>query len=88
MLDIVVTVTIATLSGVGVMSGKMWSRLHELDKRVDQVELRVAEQYVSKKDLEGCLIVWKHIWFASKTSLISSHLDKEIVTIFNEQIIR
>lgn len=55
MLDIVVTVTIATLSGVGVMSGKMWSRLHELDKRVDQVELRVAEQYVSKKDLEGML---------------------------------
>ena len=55
MLDIVVTVTIATLTGVGVMSGKMWSRLHELDKRVDQVELRVAEQYVSKKDLEGML---------------------------------
>ena len=55
MLDIVVTVTIATLTGVGVMSGKMWSRLHELDKRVDQVELRVAEQYVSKKDLESML---------------------------------
>ena len=55
MLDIVVTVTIATLTGVGVMSGKMWSRLHELDKRVDQVELRVAEHYVSKKDLESML---------------------------------
>ena len=55
MLDVIVTVTIASLTGVGVMSGKMWSRLHELDKRVDQVELRVAENYVSKVDLESML---------------------------------
>ena len=30
---------------------RLHGRIHELDKRIDAVELRVAEDYVSKEDL-------------------------------------
>ena len=30
---------------------RLHGRIHELDKRIDAVELRVAEEYVSKEDL-------------------------------------
>ena len=55
MLEIVVPIALATVTGLSVLTNRMYSRIRELDKRVDQVELRVAEQYVSKTDLEGML---------------------------------
>ena len=48
-------IALAAVTGLSVLSSRMYNRIHELDKRVDQVELRVAEQYVSKSDLEGML---------------------------------
>ena len=48
-------IALAAVTGLSVLTSRMYNRIHELDKRVDQVELRVAEQYVSKSDLEGML---------------------------------
>lgn len=55
MLEIGVTLAIAAVTGVAAVTSRLQGRILELDKRVDQVELRVAEQYVSKSDLEGML---------------------------------
>jgi uncharacterized coiled-coil protein SlyX len=55
MVEIVLPIALAAVTGLSVLTSRMYNRIHELDKRVDQVELRVAEQYVSKSDLEGML---------------------------------
>lgn len=55
MVEFVLPAAIAAVTGLSVLTSRMYNRIHELDKRVDQVELRVAEQYVSKSDLEGML---------------------------------
>lgn len=47
-MEAVVTVVIAALSGLGVLHGRLYSRLHELDRRQDHIEVKIAEKYVSK----------------------------------------
>ena len=54
-MEAVVTVVIAALSGLGVLHGRLQSRIHELDRRVDGVEVKVAEKYVTKSDLTAML---------------------------------
>ncbi len=54
-MELILPMGIAAMTGLSVLTSRMYNRIHELDKRVDQVELRVAEQYVSKADLEGML---------------------------------
>ena len=55
MLEIGVTISIAVVTGIGWLNTKLNGRIHDLDKRVDQVELRIAEDYVSKTDLENMM---------------------------------
>jgi len=52
MLEAGVALAIATVTGVAAITNKLNTRMSELDKRVDQMELRVAENYVSKADME------------------------------------
>ena len=47
-----VAAVIATITGAAALTGRLNSRISELDRRVDQMELRVAENYVSKADME------------------------------------
>jgi len=47
-----VAAVIATLTGAAALTGRLHSRISELDRRVDQMELRIAENYVSKADME------------------------------------
>ena len=47
-----VAAVIATITGAAALTSRVNSRINELDKRVDQMELRVAENYVSKADME------------------------------------
>ena len=54
-MEAVVTVVIAALSGLGVLHGRLQSRIHELDRRVDGIEVKVAEKYVTKSDLTAML---------------------------------
>ncbi len=51
MIETAVTLGIAMAAGFAAMTTRLYGRIHEVDKRLDQVELRVAERYVSKKDL-------------------------------------
>ena len=51
MVDVAVSVVIAAVTGIAAITTRLHSRIHDLDNRIDQVELRVAEHYVSKEDL-------------------------------------
>jgi len=51
----VVTLVIAALSGLGVMNARLHNRISTLDRRTDQIELRIAENYVAKSDLSEAM---------------------------------
>ena len=55
MLEAGVALAIATVTGVAAITNRLHTRMSELDKRLDRTELRVAEQYVSKTDLNEML---------------------------------
>jgi uncharacterized coiled-coil protein SlyX len=55
MLEAGVALAIATITGVAALTNRLHTRMSELDKRLDRAELRVAEQYVSKADLNEML---------------------------------
>ena len=55
MLEVAVPIALAAVTGLGALTNRMNSRITELDKRVDEVELRVAEKYVSKQDMESMI---------------------------------
>lgn len=50
-----IPIVIAAVTGLAALTNRLHSRIHELDQRVDGVELRVAEKYVSKDDLDGMI---------------------------------
>ena len=55
MIEAVIPAVIAVVTGGGVLFTRLHNRIHDLDRRVDQVELRMAESYVNKDDFNGAL---------------------------------
>lgn len=55
MIEVIIPVVIAAITGGSVMLTRIHNRIHDLDRRVDGVELRVAESYVSKADFNNAL---------------------------------
>ena len=55
MLDAVVTAVIAGLSGLGVITTRLNSRITELDRRIDVLEVKIAENYVSKGSMNDII---------------------------------
>ena len=51
MLDAAVTVVIAALSGLGIITTRLNTRISELDAKVDSFAVKVAESYVTKTDI-------------------------------------
>ena len=54
-MDALVAACIAAITGLGAITTGVYKRIQELDKRIDGVELRVAERYVSKEELTELL---------------------------------
>ena len=52
MLEAIIPSTIAILTGIGVLTNRIYARIIELDKRIDTVELTMAQAYVSKGDFK------------------------------------
>ena len=50
MLETVVPAVIPLVTGGGFLFQRVHNRIHQLDRRIDGVELRVVESYVSKND--------------------------------------
>ena len=55
MLEAAVTLSIAALTGMAVLTQRLHTRISELDKRIDKVELRVASDYVTKVELSAIM---------------------------------
>ena len=49
MIEVAVTGVIAMVTGVAVLTNRAYSRILDLDKRIDTVELNMAKEYVSKE---------------------------------------
>jgi hypothetical protein len=52
MIELIIPSVIAVISGMGVMTNRIYGRIMELDKRIDTVELSMAQAYVSKSDFK------------------------------------
>jgi len=55
MLEAAVSLSIAALTGMSVITSRLHSRITELDRRIDKVELRVASEYVTKVELSAIM---------------------------------
>ena len=55
MLEMVIPLGVALATGFSILMTRIHSRVHELDRRVDGIELRVAEDYISKNEFSSAL---------------------------------
>ena len=55
MIEALIPVVVAAATGFSVLIRGLYTRVHELDQRVDVFELRVAENYVSKETFTNAL---------------------------------
>ena len=55
MLELAIPVGLALATGFSILMTRIHSRVHELDRRVDGIELRVAEDYISKNEFSSAL---------------------------------
>jgi len=55
MLEALIPVGVAMATGFSVLIRGLYTRVHDLDSRVDKFELRVAEDYVSKQSFNAAL---------------------------------
>ena len=55
MVETLIPVAVAAATGFSVLIRGLYSRVHDLDGRVDRFELRVAESYLSKTEFKGAL---------------------------------
>jgi predicted transcriptional regulator len=74
MLEQFIPAVIALVSGGAILFQRVHNRIAEIDKRVDQVELRVVESYVSKSDFQ--LAIEK---MEGHMERIESKLDKIVI---------
>jgi len=55
MFEAVIPIAVATATGFSVLITRIHSRVHELDRRVDKFELKIAEEYLTKSDFSSAL---------------------------------
>ena len=55
MLEVFVPVAVAACTGLAVLTSQIHRRVHSLDNRLDGVELKVAENYVTRNELSEAL---------------------------------
>ena len=55
MIESIISAAIAVVTGGAILTTRVHSRILELDKRIDQLELGMAQSYVSKADFERTL---------------------------------
>ena len=52
MLEAIIPSTIAVVTGIAVLTNRIYDRIVKLDRRIDAVELTMAQAYVSKGDFK------------------------------------
>ena len=74
MLEIAIPVALAAATGFSMLINRLHGRVTVLDTRIDQFELRVASDYVSKSDLNEVMER-----FETHMTRIEKKLDKIIL---------
>ena len=55
MIEAGITVGVAIVGVLSAVSTRLHNRIHELDRRLDQTELRIAENYLTKTEFSMTL---------------------------------
>jgi len=55
MIEALIPVAVAAATGFSVLIRGLYTRVHELDQRMDKTELRIAENYLSKAEFSSAL---------------------------------
>ena len=55
MIEFGLPLVLAAVTGLSAITTRMHNRIHELDRRLDQTELRIAENYLSKAEFSTAL---------------------------------
>ena len=55
MIEFGLPLVLAAVTGLSAITTRMHNRIHELDRRLDQTELRIAENYLSKAEFAAAL---------------------------------
>ena len=55
MLEVLIPAGVAISTGLSIIFSKLYSRINELDSRLDGVELRIASDYLSKAEFSAAL---------------------------------
>jgi len=55
MIEAAISAGVALISGLVVLTNRLHSRIGEVSRRVDAVELRVAKEYLSKAEFSSAL---------------------------------
>ena len=55
MIEAVIPAVVAVVSGGAVLFTRVHNRIHDLDRRVDSIELRMVESFVAKADFNNAL---------------------------------
>ena len=56
MIESLVSAAIAVITGGAILTSRTHGRITEMEKRIDSFEVKVAEDYLSKKDFSGILL--------------------------------
>ena len=56
MIESLVSAAIAVITGGAILTSRTHARITEMEKRIDAFELRVAEDYLTKRDFGGILL--------------------------------
>ena len=56
MIESLVSAAIAVITGGAILTSRTHARITEMEKRIDSFEVKVAEDYLSKKDFGGILL--------------------------------
>ena len=55
MFEALIPIALAGATGFSVLIRRLYTRVHELDQRMDRSELRIAENYLSKAEFSAAL---------------------------------
>ena len=55
MFEALIPIGVAAATGLGVLTSKLHSRIHDLDRRLDNTELHFAQTYLSKSEFSLAL---------------------------------
>lgn len=55
MIEALIGAAVALITGAATLTNRLHNRISDVDKRIDGIELRIAERYVSREELSSSL---------------------------------